>query len=334
MTLRIGMIGPGGMGRAHIERIHTVISGGRVVGVSDLDAENAEAVAAQIGGIAYASNAELIGSPDIDAVMICSYGPAHEPDVIAAVEAGKYVFCEKPLAPTAAACIRIMEAEQKAGKKLVTVGFMRRFDASYNEMKQILDSGELGEALMVHCAHRNPTVSETYTGEMAISETAIHEIDTMRWILGEEFVSARVDKPKKTSNRFPHLQDPLVLILTTTSGVRVDDEVFVNCGYGYDIQCELVAEKGVVRLGDQELVHRADPVGRRNRLTMDHNQRFGAAFVTEVQQWITAVTEDRHTGSSSWDGYAAAVVCDAGVQSMTSGGEVAISMMDKSALYA
>ena len=334
MTLRIGMIGPGGMGKAHIERIHTVISGGRVVAVSDVNPDNAKAVAEQIDGTAYATSAELINSPDVDAIMIASYGPAHKPDVIAAIEAGKYVFCEKPLAPTAAECEEIMAAEQKAGKKLVTVGFMRRFDASYREMKKILDDGEVGEALMVHNAHRNPTVPEMYTWDMAINDTAIHEIDTMRWLLGEEFVSARVDKPKKTSLRFEHLQDPLVLILTSESGVRVDDEVFVNCQYGYDIQCELVAEQGVVRLGDQELVHRADKLGRRNRLTMDHNQRFGQAFVTEVQEWITAVSQDRHTGSDSWDGYAAAVVCDAGVAALTADGEVPITMIERPALYA
>jgi len=328
------MIGPGGMGKAHIERIHTVISGGRVVAVSDVNPDNAKAVAEQIDGTAYATSAELINSPDVDAIMIASYGPAHKPDVIAAIEAGKYVFCEKPLAPTAAECEEIMAAEQKAGKKLVTVGFMRRFDASYREMKKILDDGEVGEALMVHCAHRNPTVPEMYTWDMAINDTAIHEIDTMRWLLGEEFVSARVDKPKKTSLRFEHLQDPLVLILTTESGIRVDDEVFVNCQYGYDIQCELVAEQGVVRLGDQELVHRADKLGRRNRLTMDHNQRFGQAFVTEVQEWITAVSQDRHTGSDSWDGYAAAVVCDAGVAALTADGEVPITMIERPALYA
>ncbi|MDO5093670.1 MAG: Gfo/Idh/MocA family oxidoreductase [Propionibacteriaceae bacterium] len=334
MTLRIGMIGPGGMGRAHIERIHSVISGGRVVAVTDVNPDNAAAVAEQIGGTAFPTSAELIASPDVDTIMICSFGPAHEPDVIAAVKAGKYVFCEKPLAPTADACERIMAAEQEAGKKLVTVGFMRRFDASYQEMKRLLDDGELGEALMVHCAHRNPTVPEQYTWDMAINDTAIHEIDTMRWLLGEEFVSARVDKPKKTSLRFEHLQDPLILILTSTSGVRVDDEIFVNCQYGYDIQCELVGEKGTVKLGDQELVVRADALGRRNRLTMDHNQRFGPAFVTEVQQWITAVTEDRHTGSSSWDGYAAAVVCDAGVKALTAEGEVPIQLMPKPELYA
>lgn len=334
MTLRIGMIGPGGMGQAHIERIHSVIAGGRVVAVADLNAENARKVADRIGATTFPSAAELIASNDVDAVMICSFGPAHEPDVIAAIKAGKYVFCEKPLAPTADACARIMEAEQKAGKKLVTVGFMRRFDASYREMKAILDAGEIGEALMVHNAHRNPTVPKIYTWDMAINDTAIHEIDTMRWLLGEEFVSARVDKPKKTRNRFPHLQDPLVLILTTTSGVRVDDEIFVNCQYGYDIQCELVGENGAVRLSDQELVQRADLQGRRNRLTMDHNQRFGQAFVREVQEWITAVAEDRHTGSTAWDGYAAACVCDAGVKALEADGEVAVEMMPKPAFYA
>ncbi|RRD50180.1 Gfo/Idh/MocA family protein [Arachnia propionica] len=334
MTLRIGMIGPGGMGQAHIHRIHSVIAGGRVVAVADLNADNAAKVAELIDGRAFTSSAELIASPEVDAVMICSYGPAHEVDVIAAIEAGKYVFCEKPLAPTADACVRIMEAEQRAGKRLVTVGFMRRFDPSYQEMKQLLDAGEIGEALMVHNAHRNPTVPEMYTWDMAINDTAIHEIDTMRWLLGEEFTRVRVDKPKRTSHRFPHLQDPLVLILETTSGVRVDDEVFVNCQYGYDIQCELVGETGVVRLGDQELVQRADLKGRRNRLTMDHNQRFGTAFVREVQEWITAVSEDRHTGSSSWDGYAAAVVCDAGVQALEVDGWVPVEMLPKPEFYA
>ena len=117
------------------------------------------------------------------------------PDVIKAIEAGKYVLCEKPLATTAEDCIAIMEAEQKAGKKLVTVGFMRRFDAAYNEMKKVLDDGENGQALLVHNRHRNPTVPESYTSRMAIDDTAIHEIDTMRWLLDEEIVKVRVERP-------------------------------------------------------------------------------------------------------------------------------------------
>lgn len=334
MTVRIGMIGPGGMGKAHIDRIHSVIAGGRVVAVSDVNPANAAAVAEKIGGVAFPDSASLINSADVDAVMICSFGPAHEADVLACIAAGKPVFCEKPLTPTAVGCLRILDAEQAAGRKLVTVGFMRRFDRSYREMKALLDSGEIGETLMIHCAHRNPTVPESYTWDMAINDTAIHEIDTTRWLLGEEFVSARVDKPKKTTLRFGHLQDPLVLILTSESGVRVDDEVFVNAQFGYDIRCEAVAEKGVVSLADQNVIDVRDAGGARNRIARDHNDRFYGAFVTEVQEWITAVSEGRHTGSSSWDGYAAAVVCDAGVQALTADGEVAITMVAKPALYA
>jgi len=304
------------------------------VAVSDVNPDNAAAVAEKIGGVAFSDSASLINSADVDAVMICSFGPAHEADVLACIAAGKPVFCEKPLTPTAEGCLRILDAEQAAGRKLVTVGFMRRFDRSYREMKALLDSGEIGETLMIHCAHRNPTVPESYTWDMAINDTAIHEIDTTRWLLGEEFVSARVDKPKKTKLRFPHLQDPLVLILTSESGVRVDDEVFVNHQYGYDIRCEAVAEKGVVALADQNVIDVRDASGARNRITRDHNDRFYGAFVTEVQEWITAVSEGRHTGSSSWDGYAAAVVCDAGVKALTEDGEVPITMISKPAFYA
>ena len=136
-------------------------------------------------------------------------------------------------------------------------------------------------------------------------------------------MSARVDKPKKTSLRFEHLQDPLVLILETESGVRVDDEIFVNCQFGYDIRCEAVGEKGTVSLGDQNAIVVRDGVGVRNAIARDHNDRFWGAFVTEVQEWINGVAVGEHTGSTTWDGYAAACVCDAGVKALTDDGVVA-----------
>ena len=335
MTVRIGIIGPGGMGEAHIQRITNLLSGGKVVAVADINPARAKAVAEPLGATVYPDGASLIRAEEVDAIMVTSFGPAHEESVIRAIEAGKPVFCEKPLAPTAAACLRIMAAEEKAGRRLVQVGFMRRYDASYRQMKAVLDGGEIGEALMVHCAHRNPTVPESYTADMAINDTAIHEIDTMRWLLGEEFVTARVDKPKKTRNRFSHLQDPLVLILESESGVRVDDEIFVNIQYGYDIRCEAVAEKGTVSLADQNLIERRDGGGHHNQLATDHIDRFDGAFTTELQAWIRSVEAGQTSGPSSWDGYAAAVVCDAGVKALTEdAGVVAITMIAKPAFYA
>ena len=334
MTVRIGIIGPGAMGQAHLARITDVLSGATVVAVADLDTARAWAVAAPIGAAVHPDSAALIGAEEVDAVMVTSFGPAHEEAVIQAIEAGKPVFCEKPLAPTAAACLRIMAAEQQAGRRLVQVGFMRRYDPSYQQLKAVLDSGEIGETLMVHCAHRNPTVPARYTADMAINDTAIHEIDAMRWLLGEELVSARVDRPKKTSKRFPHLQDPVVLILESESGVRIDDEIFVNSQYGYDIRCEAVAEAGTVSLGDQHTIERRDRGGHHNRLAADHNDRFDGAFNAELQAWIRSVQTGAASGPSSWDGYAAAVVCDSGVRALTEdAGVVAVEMLPRPALY-
>ena len=201
MTIRIGLIGAGGMGRAHVERIENELAGGRITAVADLNLDGAKEVAEPLGARAYGSGAELIAAPDVDAVLIATFGKVHAPDVIAAIEAGKRVLCEKPLATTPEDCIAIMEAEQRAGKKLVTVGFMRRFDAGYQQMRAALECGELGGATLVHCRHRNPSVPEGYTTRNMIDDTAIHEIDICRYLLDEEIVSVRVDAPRSTSAR-------------------------------------------------------------------------------------------------------------------------------------
>lgn len=335
MTVRIGMIGPGAMGQAHIDRITNLLSGGNIVAVCDLDLARAEGVAAPLSATVYSDGAELIGADEVDAIMVTSFGPAHEESVLAAIEAAKPVFCEKPLATSAAACLRIMEAEEKAGRRLVQVGFMRRYDESYRQLKAVLDSGGIGEPLMAHCAHRNRTVPQTYAADTAINGTAIHEIDIMRWLLGEELVTARVDRPKMTRHRFPHLQDPLILILESESGVRVDDEIFVNSQGAYDIRCEVVGETGTASLADQHAIERRDSQGHHNGLPTDHVDRFGGAFTTELQAWIRSVEAAVASGPSAWDGYAAAAVCDAGVASLIGeAGAVRVSMIDKPAFYA
>ncbi|MFT0847584.1 Gfo/Idh/MocA family oxidoreductase [Actinomycetaceae bacterium L2_0104] len=335
MTVRIGLIGAGGMGRAHVERIENELAGGKITAVADINLDGARAVAEPLGAAAYGSGAELIADPNVDAVIVATFGKVHAPDIIAAIEAGKYVLSEKPLATTPEDCQAIMEAEEKAGKKLVTVGFMRRFDQAYNEMREALRGGELGYATLLHCRHRNPSVPENYTTRNMIDDTAIHEIDICRYLLDEEIVSVRVDAPRATSRRFDHLQDPLVLVAKTESGVLIDDEVNVNIQFGYSIECELVMEAGTIRLGDQEHTIVRDSAGNRNAICNSHIDRFHAAFNQEVQQWIRAVERGEHTGSTSWDGYAATCVVDAGLESLDNGGvEVAVKMMDKPAFYA
>lgn len=335
MTIKIGVIGTGAIGEDHARRITNTLAGGRIVAVNDVNLDQARAVVDRLGLDAkvYESGHDLIRADDVDAVLVCSWGPTHEEFVVAAVEAGKYVFCEKPLATTAEGCLRIVEAEVKAGKRLVQVGFMRRYDKGYQQLKQALDNNEIGEPLMIHCAHRNPTVPDRYVTEMAIVDTAIHELDVLRWLLNDDYKSMQVIYPKRTTSRFEHLADPQILLIETLGGVRVDLEIFVNCQYGYDIQCSVVGEQGIANLPEpQSLLMRKDAKLYTNVL-VDWKDRFIEAYDTELQDFIRGCEQGEVGGPSSWDGYAAAVAGDAAVKAQQSGQVEPVVMAGRPAFY-
>ncbi|HSK25461.1 MAG TPA: Gfo/Idh/MocA family oxidoreductase [Jiangellales bacterium] len=336
MTVRVGVIGVGMIGQDHIRRLTTVLAGSQVVAVTDVDADRARQVAEALPAAArsHGTGQEVITDDDVDAVIVTSWGPTHEEYVLAALEAGKPVFCEKPLATTSEACSRIVDAEVAGGRRLVQVGYMRRYDAAYQAMKAVVDSGDIGAPLMLHSTHRNPEVPGHYTREMAITDTAVHDFDTARWLLGEEYVAATVLTPRR-SRHGGELQDPLLILLETESGVLVDVETSVNIRYGYDIRGEVVGEDGTVSLADSNPV-----VVRRGgvfsgRVPEDWRERFLRAYDVELQAWVDVVASGGGaTGPSSWDGYAAAVVSDAAVQALHSGTRTAVQMRPKPDLYA
>jgi len=333
MTVHIGVIGTGMIGQDHIRRLTDVVTDASVVAVTDVDAECAKEVASGIGARALGTGREVIEDPRVDAVLVTSWGPTHAEYVLGAIEAGKYVFCEKPLATTAEDCLRIVDAEQAYGRRLVQVGFMRRYDAGYRAMKRVMDEGKIGAPLIMHCAHRNATVPETYHSEMATQDTVIHEIDTVRWLLDDEIVSSQVLTPRRTANRFEHLQDPQIMLFETAAGVRVDVEVFVNCQYGYDIQCETVGETGTVRLPDPPGIALRTAGAVRTGVLQDWKSRFTDAFDLEFVEWVTSVRDGRIAGPSAWDGYAASVISDATVEALHSGRIVPVAMKARPAFY-
>ena len=336
MTIRIGVIGTGAIGRDHTRRINQVLSGAKVVALSDVNAESAEAVKAEVAPDAalFATGEELVASADVDAILVTSWGATHEAYVLAAIAAGKPCFCEKPLATTADGAKRIVDAEVAHGGRLVQVGFMRRYDAGYRMLKEVVDR-DIGTPLMVHAAHRNPTVPDHYVTPMAINDTLIHEIDVLRWLLDDDYVSAQVLFPRRTSAAPRDLKDPQIVLLETTKGVRIDVEVFVNCRYGYDIQCTVVGEDGLAALPEPMAIVMRKEAKLQNAILTDWKDRFIASYDVELQDFIAAAARGTASGPTSWDGYVAAISSDACVAAQEAPGTIVpISLPVRPALYA
>jgi myo-inositol 2-dehydrogenase / D-chiro-inositol 1-dehydrogenase len=267
-------------------------------------------------------------------VVITSWGPTHEPYVLAAIAAGKPVFCEKPLATTQQACRRIVEAEVATGRRLVQVGFNRRYDPAHRALKRAVSGGAIGAPLLVHCAHRNASVPPHYTRDMSIADTAIHEIDELRWLLGQEIAAVQVLTPRKSS-RGGELQDPLLVLFEMADGVLVDVEVSVNIHYGYEIRCEVSGETGTVELADPAPVTIRREGTAAGLVPADWRERFALSYDVELREWVDTVAAARPPqGPSAWDGYAAQIVSDAALQSLHTGGRVAIELPPRPGLYA
>jgi myo-inositol 2-dehydrogenase / D-chiro-inositol 1-dehydrogenase len=312
---RIGIIGTGIMGADHARLLHASVSGAVVAGAFDLDPVRAAEVAQASGGARVFGNPyELIVDDDIDAVLIASSDDTHEEYVQACITAGKPVLCEKPLAPTVEACTRILDAEVKAGTRLVSVGFMRRFDPGYAQMKRVLQLGEIGAPLILHCVHRNPAAVPGLPGPAVITNSAVHELDLTRWLFDEEIVEVSVHAPRATSLG-GGTPDPQILLLRTASGMIADVEVFVNARYGYDVRAELVGESGTVTLDGPPptVLRRAGVDGR--VLPADWRPRFAEAYRLELQDWV----DGAGNAATAWDGFAATFVAQACVRALETG---------------
>ena len=247
MTVGIGVIGTGIMGADHVETITAAISGAEVRAIADIDLKRAEMIASRVPGTKALSSAEsLIELLEVDGVIIASSDATHARYVSASIAARKPVLCEKPLAPTVAECEEILRLEQAVGLRLVQVGFMRRFDPGYVELRNRVASGVIGPPVLAHCVHRNVDVPASWTSETTVLSAASHEIDVMPWIFGREVVGVNWLSP--TPATAGTLCDPQVVILELEGGALVFDELFVKSAYGYEIRCEVVGKTGTIEL--------------------------------------------------------------------------------------
>jgi myo-inositol 2-dehydrogenase / D-chiro-inositol 1-dehydrogenase len=330
-TVRVGVVGAGVMGASHIRTLTKWVPGAVVSQVYDADVPRAKDVAAEVGATAADSADALIVSDEVDAVLIAAPDPFHAELALACVEARRPALCEKPLATNTGDSRRVLEAEVAVGRRLIQVGFMRHYDPAFVALRDLVTSGGVGEVRVAHCVHRNARAHPSATSDGIVGNSMIHELDSVPWMLDSPLAAVTVLSPRVPTGA---LRDPQIAILETASGVLVTVEVFVNAGYGYDIQCEVVGDAGTAWLTPPYGLGRRHTGFDGIMVSADFVARFADAYRIELRAWIDSVRTGAATGPSAWDGHVANLAAAAGIESLHSGQRVAITAEQRPELYA
>jgi myo-inositol 2-dehydrogenase/D-chiro-inositol 1-dehydrogenase len=332
--LRVCVVGAGKMGADHIERLTRRIVGAEVSAVVDADVSRAKKAVEAIPSAAAVSDIrQALDQEDVNSVLIATPSFLHRDMLLQVLERDLPILCEKPLTPDEPSSWEILEAEQRLGKQRIQVGFMRRFDAEYQRLRGIIASGELGELLMLHCAHRNPETPPGVTNEMLINDSVVHEFDVIRFLTGEEIKNVQVRLGRATRHAPSGEHDPQHVLIETGNGVLADVEIFVNAQFGYQVATQAVFEKGIVNIGEDggPYIRSAGRWG--GEITPGFVERFRDAYDIEIQRWVEAAKRGEVDGPTAWDGYAAAACCEAGVAAQKSGEKVDVSLKNKPSIY-
>jgi len=300
--VRIGVVGLGRLGRRHAENLAFRVAGVRVVAAaSPIETERAWAEASLAGAATYAGLPELLTHPGLDAVWLATPTSLHADHAIAAIEAGKHVFCEKPLALDPADCDRAVAAAAGRPGQVVMVGFMRRFDAAYAEAKRRVDAGELGEIFAIRCVSEDPIDPDGFFVRFAPTsggiflDCCIHDIDLVRWMLNGAETSSVTAAGSRLM--YPALGecgdvDNGYATVVFKGGQVATFHVSRTSHRGYEAAMTIVGAKGALQIGAAvpQLPLTLEAGGRRSVVgQVDFFERFGEAFLREAHAFADAV---------------------------------------------
>src|SRR5699024_9252028 len=162
----------------------------------------------------------------------------YESAIVLALAAKLPILCETPLTEDPVSSRRIVEAEQELDRPHIQVGFTRRFDADYIQMRRFIERKRAGELLMLHCVHRNPSGAEAYRPGLRVAGSVVNGFDAAAWLAGAAMRNVEVRHGRTKSVGREDLREPILVLFELTNDVLVDVEMNVNCGFGYQVTTE------------------------------------------------------------------------------------------------
>ncbi len=329
MALRFGLLGAGRIGKVHAGAVARA-AGAELVAVADAVAEAAQSLAARYGPDVR-SVEEIMSAKDIDAVLITTPTDLHADMIERAARAGKAIFCEKPIdlsVERVRRCLDVVRAEKAA----LMIGFNRRFDPNFREVRARIDAGAIGAVEMVSITSRDPgppPASYIARSGGLFRDMTIHDFDMAAYLLGEV--------PATMFAAASNLVDPSIgaagdidsasLVLTTKSGKIAQISNSRRATYGYDQRIEVHGSKGLVSAENvrETTVELADASGyRRDPLLNFFMTRYTRAYANEIGEFVAALEDGRAMSPSGEDGLKALVMAEAAVKSLATSRQVAI----------
>lgn len=310
----IGVIGLGRMGRVYATHVAAQASDARLVAVSDSRPEAMAAIAERSSGLkTYADYHELLADPEVQGVVVVTPTHTHREVVIAAAQAGKAIFCEKPTALTLYETDEMVAAVEAAGV-MFQVGFMRRFDHAYANAKKQIESGVIGDPVVIRSIGRDPFRTSLEYANPAVSgglilDMGIHDFDLLRWLMSDELERVYTEV---ASLVYPELLevgdvDNAMINVRFMRGGLGNVEVSRTAHYGYDIQCNVIGTKGALQIGylQHTPVLTLTREGARHDVVPYFQERFGQAYTAQIEHFVECLRDDKQPSATHVDARAA-----------------------------
>ncbi len=333
-TINVGIIGAGRIGKIHAENIAYFMPQAKIAAIADLNMTPAIEAWAKSLGIpkALKDPAALMADKDISAILICSSTDTHADFVVKAAQAGKHVFCEKPVDLTVAKVQSALDAAKKAGVKL-QVGFNRRFDHNFRRVRDLVESGAVGTPQLVKITSRDPAPPPP--AYVAVSggiflDMMIHDFDMARFQAGSEVVevyAAGAVLVDPAIGKAGDVDTAIVTLRFANGALGVIDNSR-KAIYGYDQRVEVFGSRGAASAENDapstvKLSNESGVIG--DKPLFFFLERYKDAFIAEMRAFLDAVASGKPTTVTGEDGLQDLLVALAAKKSLAEGRPVKIS---------
>lgn len=324
----ICLIGAGRAGMIHAKNFKNKVSGAHMAAVVDADEKTVKAASSELGDIPYfADYKDILKKDEIDAVIVVAPTNLHKQIVVDCAKAGKHVFCEKPMAMDTEQCDEMIRACSQNNVKL-QIGFMRRHDESFMRAKDMIQSGAIGEVVMIRSCTRGPSKPRPWMYDIRksngiLAELNSHDIDCIRWLAESEFKTIFATggnyRNKEIADEYPDYYDNMVMSGVMENGIQysIDGAAYVQ--YGYDAKVEILGTKGVLQVGRSDaqfLKCTTVENGTSTPFITSWMTLFKEAYLEEDTRFIDCIIHDKPPKVTGLDGKMAVKIVEMGNRSI------------------